>query len=48
MKSDHWKVVAGVLRVAGGGKATVDGTPLVTAKGDVTLPAEIPDGSSIH
>ncbi len=48
LKSDHWKAVVGSLAVGDGNAATVAGTPLVTAKGTVTLPPEIPPGSSIH
>ncbi len=48
VKSDHFKVVAAELRVAGGNKATLGGVPLVTAKGVITLPPEIQDGSAIH
>lgn len=47
LKLDEWKQVVPGL-VVQGGKATFEGTPLVTSQGLVTLPAEIPDGSEIH
>uniref|UniRef100_A0A383WII4 Uncharacterized protein n=1 Tax=Tetradesmus obliquus TaxID=3088 RepID=A0A383WII4_TETOB len=45
---DEWRRVVPGLVVAKGGKATFEGTPLVTSQGLVTLPPEIPDGSEIH
>lgn len=47
LKSDHWKKINSALKVQGG-KATFNGRPLATAVGDVTLPAEIPDGAEIR
>lgn len=48
LKLDEWRKVVPGLVVAKGGKATFEGTPLVTSQGLVTLPPEIPDGSEIH
>lgn len=47
LKSDDFKKISALLCVKGGA-ACYDGVALSTAKGTVTLPAEIPDGSSIH
>ncbi|WIA32753.1 hypothetical protein OEZ86_005938 [Tetradesmus obliquus] len=48
LKLDEWRKVVPGLVVAKGGKATFEGTPLVTSQGLVMLPPEIPDGSEIH
>lgn len=47
LKSDDWKKVVPGL-VVQRGKATFDGTALMTAAGVVTLPPEIVDGAEIH
>ena len=47
LKSDKWKVVAAALHVAGR-NATFGGTPMVTDKGHITVPDQIPDGSQIR
>ncbi|KAK9816500.1 hypothetical protein WJX72_001059 [[Myrmecia] bisecta] len=47
LKRDLWKKLAPSLTVQGGA-ATFDGKALVTSKGLVTLPDEMPDGASIH
>jgi aminoacyl tRNA synthase complex-interacting multifunctional protein 1 len=46
-KSDDWKkIVAGLSAQAQ--RPCFEGKPFCTARGPVTLPAEIPDGSGIH
>eukprot|EP00798_Chlamydomonas_sp_ICE-L_P007683 gene7683-843_t len=47
MKSDDWKSIVAELAVKSS-KATLSSTALVTAKGPVTLPSEIPEGAGIH
>lgn len=47
LKSGLWKDIVAGLSVQSG-KATFEGQALVTSKGPVTLPAEIPDGAGIH
>ncbi|KAK9901585.1 hypothetical protein WJX75_003488 [Coccomyxa subellipsoidea] len=47
LKSGPWKDIVAGLSVRSG-RATFEGQPLVTAKGSVTLPAEMPDGAGIH
>lgn len=47
LKSDDWKKVVPGL-VVQRGKATFDGTALMTAAGVVTVPPEIVDGAEIH
>ena len=47
LKSDAWKQIVEILSVKGG-QATCGGLPLVTSKGNVKLPTEIPDGAGIH
>lgn len=46
LKSDAWKKMAALLRVLGG-RATFDGKPLVTAKGVLAVPGEMPDGAHV-
>ena len=46
LKSDAWKKLAALLRVEGGA-ATVDGRPLVTTAGRLTVAAGMPDGARI-
>eukprot|EP00195_Chlamydomonas_chlamydogama_P009410 CAMPEP_0202890204 /NCGR_PEP_ID=MMETSP1392-20130828/708_1 /ASSEMBLY_ACC=CAM_ASM_000868 /TAXON_ID=225041 /ORGANISM="Chlamydomonas chlamydogama, Strain SAG 11-48b" /LENGTH=251 /DNA_ID=CAMNT_0049573741 /DNA_START=41 /DNA_END=796 /DNA_ORIENTATION=+ len=47
IKSDDWKKILDKLAVQAS-KPCFAGIPLVTVKGGLSLPAEIPDGSSIH
>jgi aminoacyl tRNA synthase complex-interacting multifunctional protein 1 len=47
LKSDDWKAIVAGLTVKCS-RATFEGTAFVTARGPVTLPAEIPDGAGIH
>lgn len=47
LKSDPWKKIMAGLSVQKG-CATFESQPLVTAKGPLILPAEMPDGSGIH
>ena len=47
LKSEPWKSIVESLSVQGG-KALYDGKALVTAKGAITLPPEMPDGAGIH
>mmetsp|Transcript_18883 Transcript_18883/g.49199 ORF Transcript_18883/g.49199 Transcript_18883/m.49199 type:complete len:233 (-) Transcript_18883:128-826(-) len=47
VKGEVWKGVASALNVAKGHKASVAGVPLVTGKGAVTVPSDIPEGASI-
>jgi aminoacyl tRNA synthase complex-interacting multifunctional protein 1 len=47
VKTDEWKAVVEGLSVQRG-RATHAGRALVTARGAVTLPADIPDGAGIH
>ena len=47
LKTDLWKSIVALLAVQGG-KATCGGLPLVTSKGPIQLPSEIPDGAGIH
>jgi aminoacyl tRNA synthase complex-interacting multifunctional protein 1 len=47
LKSDYWKKIVGGLSVQKG-QATFEGHPLITAKGPVTLPPDMPDGAGIH
>jgi hypothetical protein len=47
LKLDEWRAVVPGL-VVRGGNATYEGTPLVTSRGLVTLPPEMPDGAEIH
>ena len=47
LKSGPWKDIVAGLSVRSG-RATFEGQPLVTAKGYVSLPAEMPDGAGIH
>ena len=46
LKSDHWKQIVPVLTVQGG-RACLEGTPLVTQKGSISVP-DMPDGAGIH
>eukprot|EP00983_Pelagomonas_calceolata_P068312 1149865-Pelagomonas_calceolata.AAC.9 len=48
VKGEVWKGVASALNVAKGHKASVAGVPLVTGKGAVTVPSDIPEGASIR
>jgi hypothetical protein len=45
-RARHRQVSPGL--VVAGGRATFNGTPLMTPRGYVTLPREITDGSEIH
>ena len=47
LKSDPWRSIVEGLRVQGG-KATFEGKALFTSQGAITLPAEMPNGASIH
>jgi hypothetical protein len=47
LKADEWRRVSHGLVVAGG-RATYGGTPLMTARGYVSLPREVADGAEIH
>ena len=47
LKSDDWKKIVPQLSVVQG-QAAFAGTPLCTAAGAITVPAEITDGSGIH
>jgi hypothetical protein len=47
LKSDPWKKIVAGLSVQKG-HATFEGQALVTARGPVLLPPEMPDGSGIH
>ncbi len=46
LKSEAWKKLAALLRVHGG-IATVDGRPLATRAGPLTVPGGLPDGAKI-
>ena len=46
LKSDAWRKLAALLRVQGGA-ATVDGRPLVTQAGPLSVPGGLPDGAKI-
>lgn len=47
LKSDPWKNIVESVQVQGG-KAVFEGKALVTAKGPITLPPQMPDGAGIH
>ena len=47
LKSEPWKSIVDQLNVQGG-KALYEGKLLVTAKGAIKLPLEMPDGAGIH
>ena len=47
LKSEPWKSIVENLSVQGG-RASYEGKALVTAKGAITLPLEMPDGAGIH
>ena len=47
LKSDPWRSIVEGLRVQNG-KATFEGKALFTCHGAITLPAEMPNGASIH
>ena len=47
LKSEPWKSIVEKLNVQGG-KALYEGKALVTAKGAITLPLEMPNGAGIH
>ncbi|KAJ9527259.1 hypothetical protein QJQ45_025514 [Haematococcus lacustris] len=48
VKSEHFKAVVAVLKVADNHLASLDGVPLVTTLGPVTVAEDIPPGSAIH
>jgi len=47
LKSDPWKKIVAALAVQKG-LATFEGQSIVTAKGPITLPSDMPDGAGIH
>ena len=47
LKSEPWKSIVENLRVQGG-RAVYEGKALVTAKGAIMLPPEMPDAAGIH
>ena len=47
LKSEPWKSIVENISVQGG-RASYEGKALVTAKGAITLPLEMPDGADIH